>query len=222
MNANTRDLYFGYDRREVVRFLPASCQRVLEIGCGEGQFSKYIRSSQEYWAIEPNLESSRIAAQRIPRVLCGTFDSCRAHLPDGHFDLVICNDVIEHMPDHASFLDQIRLKMNRGAFLVGSVPNVRYITNLFDLLIRRDWPYTDCGVLDRTHLRFFTERSLRRSLEEHGFVIEALVGINSVIRRPKTLMDIARTASALGVIAATLGHAGDVRFFQFGFRARLD
>ncbi len=48
--------------------------------------------------------------------------------------------------------------------MVGSVPNVRYFKNLFDLLVLRDWDYKDSGVLDRTHLRYFTLKSLRRSL----------------------------------------------------------
>ena len=126
------------------------------------------------------------------------------------------------MSDHDWFLDAIKSKMRAGGLLVGSVPNVRYVTNLFDLLVRRDWPYTDSGVLDRTHLRFFTKRSLGSALVRHGYEVEILEGINSVFRRPTNLMAVARAATALGLIIGTLGHASDVRFYQFAFRARIN
>jgi len=125
------------------------------------------------------------------------------------------------MQDHERFLVKLKTKMKDDGFLVGSVPNVRYVTNLFDLLVRRDWPYTSSGILDRTHLRFFTAKSLCRSLTQAGFTVETLEGINSVLRRPRKPMDAARAAAAIGLIAGTLGHARDVRFAQFAFRARL-
>ena len=64
--------------------------------------------------------------------------------------------------------------------LVGSVPNVRFWGNMINLLIRRDWKYEDSGVLDKTHLRFFTRKSLRRLLESAGYRMELLRGIESM------------------------------------------
>ncbi len=204
MKVEQKSEYFAFERSDVKPFLPTHYRRVLEIGCGEGRFSQHLHSAQEYWGIEPDFEASRISADRMSQALCGTFESRYAELPDDYFDLVICNDVIEHMPDHSWFLDRIKTKMTRKGLLVGSVPNVRYITNLVDLLVRRDWPYTNSGVLDRTHLRFFTEKSLSRSFLENGFAIEALQGINSVFRLPKSIMNTAKSAVALCVIAGTL------------------
>lgn len=86
-------------------------------------------------------------------------DRTAAALPDQHFDMVICNDVIEHMVDHDHFLEHIKTKMRPGACIVGSIPNVRHLTALFKLLVAKDWPYSASGILDRTHLRFFTENS---------------------------------------------------------------
>ena len=164
--------------------------------------------------------AAKAAESRIANVLCGTFDARHTEVPDGKFDLVICNDVIEHMTDHDWFLKNIQQKMTHDALIVGSLPNVRYITNLVDLLIRRDWPYTNSGILDRTHLRFFTEKSLHRALITNGFAVQELHGINSVFRWPNSLMDAAKVAVAAAVIGGTLGFAADVRFFQFAFRAK--
>ena len=212
--------YFGFERGDVKGFLPATYQNVLEIGCGEGHFSKHLPHAADYWAIEPDPVAAKAAESRIANVLCGTFDARHTEVPDGKFDLVICNDVIEHMTDHDWFLKNIQQKMTHDALIVGSLPNVRYITNLVDLLIRRDWPYTNSGILDRTHLRFFTEKSLHRALTSNGFSVQELHGINSVFRWPKSLMDAAKVAVAAAVIGGTLGFAADVRFFQFAFRAK--
>lgn len=212
--------YFGFERGDVKGFLPATYQHVLEIGCGEGHFSKHLPKAVDYWAIEPDPVAARSAESRIAHVLCGTFDARHTEVPDGKFDLVICNDVIEHMTDHDWFLTHIQKKMTSDALIVGSLPNVRYITNLVDLLVRRDWPYTNSGILDRTHLRFFTEKSLHRTLASNGFLVQELHGINSVFRWPNSLMDGAKVAVAAAVIGGTIGFAADVRFFQFAFRAK--
>jgi len=135
-------------------------------------------------------------------------------LPAHYFDLVICNDVIEHMPDHDAFLEDIKQKMAPGAHLVGSVPNVRYLPNLKQLLVRKEWRYADWGVLDRTHLRFFTCQSWERTLREHGFVIEAIAGINGVDLGPTWARRLANRA-AIAVLGA------DTRFQQYAFRARV-
>ena len=212
--------YFGFERRDVTGFLPVSYKNVLEIGCAEGHFSKHLPRAMDYWGIEPDPVAARAAESRIAHVLCGTFDACHSQIPDGRFDLVVCNDVIEHMTDHDWFLQNIQKKMTADALIVGSLPNVRYITNLVDLLVRKDWPYINSGILDRTHLRFFTEKSLRRALTGNGFAVQELHGINSVFRWPKSLMDTAKVAVAAAAIGGTIGFAADVRFFQFAFRAR--
>ncbi len=163
------------------------------------------------------------------RVLVGTYDEVASQLPDGHFDLVICNDVIEHMVDHDAFLEAIKKKMVRGGVIVGSIPNIRHITALAKLLIARDWPYSESGILDRTHLRFFTAKSLRRTLDGHAYDVEVLRGLASVIRhglsRPakplSATMNTAFKLCTLSIVALTLGAYWDTQYPQFGFRVRL-
>jgi hypothetical protein len=94
------------------------------------------------------------------------------------------------------------------------------VRTLYELLVERDWRYADAGVLDRTHLRFFTQKSLRRTFREHGYAVEALAGINSALGggfAPRALL---RKAAVLAVIAGTLGFYWDAQFAQFGFRVR--
>jgi 2-polyprenyl-3-methyl-5-hydroxy-6-metoxy-1,4-benzoquinol methylase len=210
--------YFGWARDEMRPFLPARCGKVLEIGCGAGRFSGGIADAAEIWGIEPDAGAAEAARSRLGRVINTEFDAALGELPPHYFDTVICNDVIEHMPDHDWFLETIKTVMSPAGVLVGSIPNVRYYRNLFDLVLTKDWEYQDQGILDRTHLRFFTEKSLRRTLRSHGFRIEEMRGINGGISRQAP----AKGIVACAAIVLSLGYFRDIRHLQFAFRASVD
>ena len=163
------NIYFHGSRPEMAFMIPSDIHKVLEIGCGRGNFKTHFPESVEYWGVEPNNEARTEAEQRFHKVLAGVYDDVKADLPDHYFDLIVCNDVIEHMPDHDAFLEQIKHKLAPGGRLLISIPNVRYFSNIYELLFKKDWQYKDAGILDRTHLRFFTEKSLLRTLEQHHF-----------------------------------------------------
>lgn len=175
MKAKSDKSYYRYAREDVFALVPTGVRRVLEIGCGAGRFRTNFPADVEYWGVEPVAEAAREAVG-LTRVLVGTLDEVAASLPDGYFDLVVCNDVLEHMADPQKALATIRAKMAADGRLVGSLPNVRSVWVLLDLLFRRDWRYRESGVLDSTHLRFFTFKSARRLLTEGGFEIEVFRG----------------------------------------------
>ena len=212
--------YFTNRRPEVAALLPARCGHVLEIGCGEGRFAEHLTTRLSYWGVEPSAAAVR-ARGVLDHVFQGTYEQVAGELPDGHFDLVICNDVIEHMPDHDLFLKNLRRKLAPGALIVGSVPNVRYLPNLLEVLLQRDWRYADEGILDRTHLRFFTAVSLRRTLEQHGWQVEELAGLNCVIKCSPLLGRLRWWISLMLMQCLTLRTHDDSRFLQHGFRARM-
>ena len=211
--------YHDHVRPEMRAFLPARLRRVLEVGCSRGRFGASLTEAEEVWGIEPDAAAAHIAATRLHKVFKGTFDAARPELPRGYFDLVVCNDVIEHMPDHDSFLRDIKDHIAPGGALVGSIPNVRHYRNLINVALLRDWEYEAFGILDRTHLRFFTEKSLRRTLEQAGFHIERFGGINSGIAFRWSAGPLFFWLAAHGLIVLSLGAQSDIRHLQFGFRA---
>ena len=226
----SNDLHYYHANRGVMaRFLPDAYERVLEVGCGAGGFRDHLRQPCEVWGVEPNAEAGKTAALKMDRVLIGTYDSVADQLPDAYFDVVVCNDVIEHMTDHDAFLEAIKQKMRPGAFIVGSIPNIRHITALFKLLVLKDWRYSESGILDRTHLRFFTKMSLRRTLQAHGYAIQMFAGVGSIIRhgisrrtnKPGTLQDMSYRLISVTVVLLTLGYYWDTQYPQYAFRVRL-
>jgi 2-polyprenyl-3-methyl-5-hydroxy-6-metoxy-1,4-benzoquinol methylase len=212
------DDYFRVERREMLPFVPAQRAHALEIGCGEGRFIAALSGVEEGWGIEPS-QAAAVAERRLTRVLRATFDDAERELPLSHFDVVICNDVIEHLPDYSSFLSRIGKYLAPGGMIVGSIPNVRFYTNMFQYMLEKDWYYTDWGILDRTHLAFFTEKSLRRTLEHHGYKVVQLAGINKDYRPSGSARNWAYFVGARVLAAVTFGYFADIRYPQFAFQA---
>lgn len=175
--------YFEHKREELKPFIPNKsnqAQKVLEIGCGYGGFLENFDYLVEYWGVEPNQQAFEISNQKLFKVYHGIYDDVEDQLPNGYFDLVVCNDVIEHMIDHDEFFEKIKSKLAPNGHILMSIPNVRYLLNMKELLIHQDWQYKDAGILDRTHLRFFTKKSLMRTLKQHNYEILSIEGINGI------------------------------------------
>jgi 2-polyprenyl-3-methyl-5-hydroxy-6-metoxy-1,4-benzoquinol methylase len=218
---NTINSYYSKNRSVMRQFLPDSYAKVLEVGCGAGIFSSSLKEGCEVWGIEPNQNSASAASESLSKVLQGTYESVADSLPEGYFDLIICNDVIEHMCDHVSFLRSIKKKLRSNGHIVGSLPNVRHYRNLYELLILKDWKYRSEGILDSTHFRFFTEKSMEQIFEQEGYTIEYMKGINPKSMSRYDVSGITRTF-LLGLVSlASLGYYSDIKYLQFGFRLRI-
>ncbi|MBI5376536.1 MAG: class I SAM-dependent methyltransferase [Candidatus Schekmanbacteria bacterium] len=200
--------YYQNMRPEIVKFLPCGYSKVLEIGCGEGNFRLNLQQDCEYWGIEPCK-----TVEKSANILTGTYEEVSGKLPDDYFDLIICNDVIEHINDTREFLLSVKKKMKKDSFIVGSVPNVRFIGNLIELLIKKDWEYKEEGVLDKTHIRFFTKKSFQRIVKDSRFIIEEIEGINGLTTQTLSVKSI-----AIKTLTCLLGR--DSHFLQFGFRIK--
>jgi len=172
--------YYQHGREEMLRFVPPDATTILDIGCGSGEFGRILKNRRgaEVWGIELVKEVADEAALKLDRVLAGNIETGELELPDGYFDCVICNDVLEHLIDPWRVLGMLRKKLRTNGVVVASIPNMRYFQVLKDLVVRKRWEYRDNGILDRTHLRFFTVNGVRELFETSGYSVGTLEGID--------------------------------------------
>ena len=177
--------YYSMQRPEIAKLLPRPVNRILDVGCGEGVFAKFLKDqglAQEVWGVELNEGLRLVAAQRLDKVLIGDISTIISDFPAEFFDVVFFNDCLEHMVDPFSVLNDIRGKISRNGYVIGSLPNIGYIRQVYELIIQKDWRYCDQGIMDRTHLRFFTLKSMKRMFSETNFTAETVVGIAPIRR----------------------------------------
>lgn len=168
-------------RPEMLEFVPTHCKRILEVGCGDGSFAVQLKHDRqaEVWGIEIHKEISDIAATKLDKVVCGNFIDIIGELPQQYFDCIVFNDVLEHFIDPFSILEKIKPLMTSNGFVVSSLPNFRYVGNLMEIIIKKELQYKDSGILDTTHYRFFTQKSIIRMFNEHGYSVLKSHGVNA-------------------------------------------
>jgi ubiquinone/menaquinone biosynthesis C-methylase UbiE len=171
--------YFNCLRKEMLTFIPSNCKKLLDVGCGAGNFGGLIKKTlgAEVWGIDPSTTVTGLTNKVLDHFI-NDFFSEKLDLPSKYFDVVTFNDSLEHFSDPFPPLELSRRLLKPGGVLVCSIPNVRYIENLKHLFFEMDWKYEDSGIRDRTHLRFFTKKSIVRTLEEAGYQVLLIQGIN--------------------------------------------
>lgn len=172
--------YYSHPREEMLPFFPAGARRILDVGCGRGGFGALLKShlaGVEVWGVEPAQEACAEASAVLDRACLGLFDTS-LQLPSDYFDVVVFNDSLEHFPDERVALKLAVSLLRKGGCVVASIPNVRSWIQVNQFILDADWKYESEGVMDRTHLRFFTRKSVERTFVETGYRVEKIVGIN--------------------------------------------
>lgn len=205
--------YGDFERGEMHVFIPEDATRVLDVGCHTGMFGKSLKTKavREVWGVELNADAARIAAGHLDKVVNSAF-SPDVVVPDDYFDVVVFNDVLEHMTDPWEALRIAARKLRANGCVVASIPNIRHIDNLMHIMRERDFKYEPVGIRDRTHLRFFTRLSIRRLFEESGFSITTMAGINEDWWRPSLLRRLA--------FRLFPGYFDDTRYIQYAVVAQ--
>ncbi|HCG72701.1 MAG TPA: hypothetical protein DE038_05285 [Nitrospina sp.] len=152
------------------RVLPSS--RVFDVGCGGGDLGCSLKEKnctvtgwdQKLDRIDKNADFYKLLEER---------DVEKEGLGKEKYDAVVFSDVLEHLCDAGKVLRQSRDLLNAGGKVLVSLPNVAYFENRLGLF-KGNWNYTDEGILDRTHIRFYTLATARKFLTDAGFKIREM------------------------------------------------
>ena len=144
--------------------------------------------------------------------------TCRS--PPGQFDAIVCGDILEHLRDPDRLLRQAKDWLKPDGTLVASIPNVRHHSVVRSVL-EGNWTYESAGLLDRTHLRFFTRREIEKLFFRAGFAIDEM---RSVVG-PADRDTVGKLRGAVQVGRLSIGglseqEAAEFYTYQFLVRAR--
>lgn len=157
---------------DLLERIPLRARLVLDVGCGTGALGAAFKRRQpaaRVIGIESDRARAEIAARRLDQVFCGDIEinPFPADL-QGRVDCLVLGDVLEHLEDPWAFLARTPPLLSAEGVVVASVPNVEHWSLLLRLL-RGEWGYEESGLFDRTHLRWFSARSLVEAFRAAGY-----------------------------------------------------
>ncbi|MGB2875107.1 MAG: methyltransferase domain-containing protein [Gaiellaceae bacterium] len=148
--------------------------RVLEFGCATGYMSQILRDrlGASVVGVELDAEAAQLAAVHTERVLVGDAEELdlEAELGGDRFDAILFADVLEHLRDPAALLRRVRQFVGEGGVVVASIPNIAHASVRLALL-GGSFRYREQGLLDESHLRFFTREGIQDLFESSGYLI---------------------------------------------------
>lgn len=161
MDLVTDDSYFNGQRKDSIALIKSKkISYALEIGGGTFETLSAVKDLYgcEAWGVDV-VDAAKDASINFIK---GSFEDSRiqSQLPDGLFDLIIANDVIEHLVDTQKFFETCAAKLaHNGAFIL-SVPNIRNLRTIYYIFAKGTFPRLPSGLFDRTHLRWFTKNDV--------------------------------------------------------------
>lgn len=171
--------YFEGNREDMLTYIPQGIRTSLEFGCGFGGFSALLkeRFGTESWAVEIDRAAAQEATKKLDSVINADATESIKDIPDSYFDCIILFDMLEHLSDPYSLLCSLKTKLTHTGVIITSIPNIRYYRAFVDLVMHGNWDYKDHGILDKTHLRLFTYKSIVKMFNQLGFEILLMEGI---------------------------------------------
>lgn len=175
LHQSAANYYSGY-RSDVADLVPQECARVLDVGCGYGGLGRSLRSRgvAQVFGVEINPDAASHLAGVYTDHWIGDVEQVKLPEDMEPFDCIVFADVLEHLRDPWGTLKLYLQWLKPGGCVVASIPNVRNIALLYNLVIRGRWRYEESGLLDRTHLRFFTRAEILDLFTGSGLEIELI------------------------------------------------
>lgn len=161
--------YIG-QRNDVLELIPKNTSKILDVGCSIGELGKQIkrRFNTEVTGIEIDPDMASIARKKYDRVIVEDIEKLNLHrnFKENYFDCIILSDILEHLKEPWTLLNNLKNFLTIGGILISSIPNIRHYTSIANLLFMGNWPNRERGIHDINHIRFFTLRSIKEMLKK--------------------------------------------------------
>jgi 2-polyprenyl-3-methyl-5-hydroxy-6-metoxy-1,4-benzoquinol methylase len=180
--------YYQHHRTNISKFIQQGDNYILDVGCAAGNFGVFLKSNgyaNQVVGIEINQEAANEASNKLNSVFCADLNCITVNelLPELNnnklFDYIVCADVLEHLIDPWQVLSDLTKYLEPNGKIIASIPNVRHWTVWLPLLLKGNWDYQDAGIMDKTHLRFFTKNTMLELFQSANLnvsEIEPLIG----------------------------------------------
>jgi 2-polyprenyl-3-methyl-5-hydroxy-6-metoxy-1,4-benzoquinol methylase len=180
------DGYFSGARHLFVDELPGNpSARLLEIGCSAGNTAAYAMVQGKCgWCCGVELcpGPAAEAAKKMNQVIVGDVEKLELDFPPKSFDVLFLSEVLEHLVDPSAVLLKLRELLKPGALVMAGSPNVCH-HSVFRMLLKGRWDYQTQGIMDATHLRWFSPSTYRELFERCGFIVDKVAPARSLGRK---------------------------------------
>lgn len=172
--------YYMHSRSEIVKLIDAPLDapiNVLEVGCGLGDTLASILHNYpnaQVHGIEIVESVAELGSAKFD-IKCGNIETFK-FTPDEKYDYIIFADVLEHLYDPYAVLKNMKDHLMTGGCILTSIPNIMNARIIYELL-NGNFTYQDAGILDRTHIRFFTKDEIIRMFQAEGYTIDQMTSI---------------------------------------------
>jgi spore maturation protein CgeB/Tfp pilus assembly protein PilF/ubiquinone/menaquinone biosynthesis C-methylase UbiE len=167
--------YYKNIRHDLIPLVPEDANYILEVGCAEGMTGNELKKRPNVFVagIENNKAAAEMARKVLDDVIVGDIECMDIPYRPSAFDCIIFADVLEHLVNPLDVLKKMsKLLKNNGTVII-SIPNVQFY-GVVHHLVEGSWTYQKEGILDETHLRFFTFKEIEKLVKEAGLFIQKI------------------------------------------------
>ena len=169
--------YYSGIRWDIIDLVPEGNNRILEVGCGTGSTLiklKEIHKAQEIYGFELNEEMVQDHIKDINKVIIGDVEQIDPPFLENFFDFIIFGDVLEHLIDPQRTLEKYTKYLKNNGVIIASIPNIKHYSVLINLVFRDRFEYKSAGILDESHLRFFTKKEIINMFNRAGMHVKKI------------------------------------------------